>query len=65
MRAMSSESAPTPPAPSGPPRIDLDALESKLLTLRDEMRLLQARLETLNLFTRLGVRPRLKRDAAG
>lgn len=62
---MNPDAVPTPPAPAGPPRIDLDALESKLLTLRDEMRLLQARLETLNLFTRLGVRPRLKRDTQG
>jgi hypothetical protein len=39
------------------PRVDLDLLENKLLTLREEMRLLHARLETLNLFTRLGVKP--------
>ncbi len=47
---------PTPPVPPTSQRVDLDALENKLLTLRDEMRLLHARLETLNLFTRLGVR---------
>lgn len=58
MTAMNSDQQPTPPVPPTPPRIDLDALENKLLTLREEMRLLHARLETLNLFTRLGVKPR-------
>lgn len=60
---MTPEAQPHKPTPSAPQRIDLDALESKLLLLRDEMRLLQARLETLNLFTRLGVKPKLKRSA--
>jgi hypothetical protein len=39
------------------PRVDLDVMEQRLLGLREEMRLLHARLETLNLFTRLGVKP--------
>jgi hypothetical protein len=45
------------PGPHPQPKVDLDLLERKLITLREEMRLLHARLETLNLFTRLGVRP--------
>jgi hypothetical protein len=61
MRRMNQDPKPSLPNPLEPngdkPRVNLDVLEQRLLNLREEMRLLHARLETLNLFTRLGVKP--------